>query len=118
MGDAAGQVDPLTGGLAPTAYIIVVDQGLFSGGIHYGLEAGKIAAETIVEGLDEGDLSERKMKVYQARWKRKFGFEFWLYVQPGYCTTCTNSNLFAAAVHGCYCTCCIGARFYWTQEPR
>lgn len=47
-------------------------------GIHYGMEAGKIAAETIIEGLAEGDLSARKMKQYHERWKSKFGFDFWL----------------------------------------
>ena len=44
------------------------------------MEAGKIAAETIIEGLAEGDLSMKKMKQYHERWKSKFGFEFWLYV--------------------------------------
>ena len=45
------------------------------------MEAGKIAAETIIEGLAEGDLSIKKMKLYHERWKSKFGFEFWLYAQ-------------------------------------
>jgi geranylgeranyl reductase family protein len=64
IGDAAGQVDPLTGG-----------------GIHYGMEAGQIAAETLIEGFAEGDLSESKMKLYHRRWKKAFGRDFWLAYQ-------------------------------------
>jgi flavin-dependent dehydrogenase len=59
VGDAAGHVDPLTGE-----------------GLQYGLEAGKLAALTLVESLEMGDLSERRLKVYHQRWRRAFGWDF------------------------------------------
>lgn len=61
VGDAAGQVDPLTGG-----------------GIHFAMEAAKIAAETLVEAFREGDLTAGRLKVYQQRWRKAFGWDFWL----------------------------------------
>ncbi len=59
VGDAAGQTDPLTGE-----------------GIHTGMMAGRIAAESIVEMMAKGDFSERACAVYQHRWKAAFGREF------------------------------------------
>ncbi|KAL6075924.1 monooxygenase [Balamuthia mandrillaris] len=61
IGDAAGQVDPLTGG-----------------GVHFGMRAAKIAAETLVLALNENNTSERRMKMYHTRWTREFGWEFTL----------------------------------------
>eukprot|EP01116_Phalansterium_solitarium_P009164 TRINITY_DN2319_c0_g2_i1.p1 TRINITY_DN2319_c0_g2~~TRINITY_DN2319_c0_g2_i1.p1 ORF type:complete len:503 (+),score=159.03 TRINITY_DN2319_c0_g2_i1:54-1511(+) len=59
VGDAAGQVDPMTGE-----------------GIHTAMIAGKIAARTIHEMFEHGDFSERSCSVYHARWKREFGHDF------------------------------------------
>ncbi|MEE8176538.1 MAG: NAD(P)/FAD-dependent oxidoreductase [Acidobacteriota bacterium] len=52
VGDAAGQVKPTTGG-----------------GIYYSLMAGEIAAETLAESLNTGDLSATCLEYYQRRWK-------------------------------------------------
>jgi len=59
VGDAAGQTDPLTGE-----------------GIHTGMIAGRIAAETLHELLEKGDLSERACAIYHQRWQKAFGHEF------------------------------------------
>ncbi len=59
VGDAAGQTDPLTGE-----------------GIHTGMQAGRLAAQTIHEMLASGDLSERACAAYQRRWMAAFGREF------------------------------------------
>lgn len=59
VGDAAGQVDPLTGE-----------------GIHTGMEGGKIAAETIVEMFRQGNFSSSAGSVYHSRWMRAFGNDF------------------------------------------
>eukprot|EP01090_Pellita_catalonica_P003378 TRINITY_DN13045_c0_g1_i1.p1 TRINITY_DN13045_c0_g1~~TRINITY_DN13045_c0_g1_i1.p1 ORF type:complete len:282 (-),score=46.85 TRINITY_DN13045_c0_g1_i1:35-880(-) len=61
IGDAAGQVDPLTGA-----------------GIHYGMSAAKMAADTIIEGFKAGDLSEARMKQYHDKWRKAFGRDFYL----------------------------------------
>jgi len=60
VGDAAGQVDPLTGE-----------------GIHTAMIAAKIAARTIVEMFQEGDFSEQSCKVYHDRWMKDFGNDFY-----------------------------------------
>jgi flavin-dependent dehydrogenase len=59
VGDAAGQIDPLTGE-----------------GIHHAIEAAAIAAEVIGEGLRANDLSEAFLGRYHARWQRAFGRDF------------------------------------------
>ncbi len=59
VGDAAGQTDPLTGE-----------------GIHTGMIAGRIAAETLHELLEKNDLSERACAIYHRRWQTAFGREF------------------------------------------
>ncbi|RMF19762.1 MAG: NAD(P)/FAD-dependent oxidoreductase [Deltaproteobacteria bacterium] len=59
VGDAAGQTDPLTGE-----------------GIHTGMIGGRIAAETIVELLEEGDLSAGACRRYHERWMKAFGRDF------------------------------------------
>ena len=58
LGDAAGFTKPTTGG-----------------GIYYGMMSGRIAAETALEALDSGDLSDRTLQRYEQRWKREFGRE-------------------------------------------
>jgi flavin-dependent dehydrogenase len=59
VGDAAGQIDPLTGE-----------------GIHLAMDAAEIAAITIDEALGKGDLGARFLKRYQDRWMRAFGRDF------------------------------------------
>jgi len=59
VGDAAGQIDPLTGE-----------------GIHHAIEAASIAAEVIGEGLRANDLSEAFLSRYHARWMTAFGSDF------------------------------------------
>ena len=61
VGDAAGQVDPLTGE-----------------GIHTGMEGGKIAAETLVEMFRQGNFSEAAGSVYHSRWMKAFGNDFFV----------------------------------------
>jgi digeranylgeranylglycerophospholipid reductase len=56
VGDAARQVDPLTGG-----------------GIVNGMIAGRLAAETAVEALERGDTSARSLAIYQERVDRSLG---------------------------------------------
>ena len=57
-GDAAGFAKPTTGG-----------------GIFYALLSGQIAAETAAAALDQGDLSARRLKAYESKWKDVFGKE-------------------------------------------
>lgn len=59
VGDAAGQIDPLTGE-----------------GIQYGMDAAEIAAETLDEAFRVGDCSEARLRRYQDRWLRSFGRDF------------------------------------------
>jgi flavin-dependent dehydrogenase len=59
VGDAAGQIDPLTGE-----------------GIHHAMDGGEIAAQTLAEGLAANDLSERFLSRYQRRWMQAFGRDF------------------------------------------
>ena len=56
MGDAAGLVKPTTGG-----------------GIYYGLLSGRIAAETLLEGLATDRLDARSLRVYETRWRERLG---------------------------------------------
>ena len=57
-GDAAGLVKPTTGG-----------------GIYYALLSGELAAETAGEALSAGDVSARRLRQYEKRWKSLFGRE-------------------------------------------
>jgi flavin-dependent dehydrogenase len=59
VGDAAGQIDPLTGE-----------------GIHTAMIAARIAARTLREMLSKNDLSERACAAYHAGWMAAFGREF------------------------------------------
>ena len=54
LGDAAGQVKPTSGG-----------------GIYFGLIASKLAAETLHEAALLGDFSQRVLRRYEQRWKRR-----------------------------------------------
>lgn len=59
VGDAAGQVDPLTGE-----------------GIHTAMVAAKLAALTVDEMFAEGDFSAKSCRVYHERWWAAFGRDF------------------------------------------
>jgi geranylgeranyl reductase family protein len=59
VGDAAGQIDPLTGE-----------------GIQYAMDGGQIAAEVLGEALLKNDLSEHYLKRYQKRCMKSFGRDF------------------------------------------
>ena len=56
VGDAAGFVSPLTGE-----------------GIHYAVDSGKIAAETINNAFEKGDFTAQTLKEYQDTWMKKWG---------------------------------------------
>jgi digeranylgeranylglycerophospholipid reductase len=56
VGDAARQVNPLTGG-----------------GILYAMQAGEIAGKLIAEAVQGKDFSKRKLSEYDRRWKSEFG---------------------------------------------
>ena len=58
VGDAAGLVKPTTGG-----------------GIYYSLISGQIAAEVIDPALGADDLSERRLREYEDRWRARLGAE-------------------------------------------
>ena len=56
VGDAAGQVEPFTGG-----------------GIHITAHCGRLAGETAGDAIKNGDTSANFLKAYEKRWKREFG---------------------------------------------
>jgi digeranylgeranylglycerophospholipid reductase len=58
VGDAAGQVKPTSGG-----------------GIYYGLLSADIAAETLHQALEDGDLSAKRLAGYERGWKKRLGRE-------------------------------------------
>jgi geranylgeranyl reductase family protein len=59
LGDAAGQIDPLTGE-----------------GIQYAMDAAEIAADTLIACLANGDLGARHLQRYHDAWRRAFGADF------------------------------------------
>jgi menaquinone-9 beta-reductase len=59
LGDAAGQIDPLTGE-----------------GIQYAMDAAEIAASTLAEALVVNDLGEASLKRYEDGWRHAFGRDF------------------------------------------
>lgn len=59
VGDAAGQIDPLTGE-----------------GIQYAMDAAEIAAETLITSLADGDLRAARLQRYHQAWQRAFGRDF------------------------------------------
>ena len=60
LGDAAGQIDPLTGE-----------------GIQYAMDAAKIAADTLEEAFAANDFSEQFLQRYHRRWMKAFGWDFY-----------------------------------------
>ena len=56
VGDAARQVNPLTGG-----------------GIDSSMRAGTIAGEVAAKAVKDGDVSEKRLREYEKRWKESFG---------------------------------------------
>ncbi|MFC1970774.1 NAD(P)/FAD-dependent oxidoreductase [Chloroflexota bacterium] len=54
IGDAAGQVKPISGG-----------------GIYYGLLAADIAVKTMHQALEDGDLSAKRLAQYERGWRKK-----------------------------------------------
>ncbi|TFG11304.1 NAD(P)/FAD-dependent oxidoreductase [Candidatus Thorarchaeota archaeon] len=58
MGDAAGMVNPLTGG-----------------GIGYAMQAGRIGAKVLSKHLQEDNLSKDALKIYDELWRAEFGHE-------------------------------------------
>ncbi|MGQ9787830.1 MAG: geranylgeranyl reductase family protein [Candidatus Hadarchaeaceae archaeon] len=56
VGDAARQVNALTGG-----------------GIDSAMRAGQVAGEVAAEAVRDGDVSERRLKEYERRWRKKMG---------------------------------------------
>jgi len=58
VGDAAGLCKPTTGG-----------------GIYYGLLSGQMAAETLDDALRRDVLTERTLRVYEKRWRKRLGPE-------------------------------------------
>ncbi|WP_456481510.1 NAD(P)/FAD-dependent oxidoreductase, partial [Methanopyrus sp.] len=59
VGDAARQVNPVTGG-----------------GLHTALVCGRIAGEVAAEAIEENDTTASFLKQYQDRWKEEFGDTF------------------------------------------
>ena len=58
VGDAAGQVKPTS-----------------AGGIYYGLLCADIAARTLHQALEDGDLSAKRLMRYERGWRKKLGRE-------------------------------------------
>lgn len=56
VGDAARQVNALTGG-----------------GIDSAMRAGQIAGEVVADAIREGDVSEKRLREYERRWREKMG---------------------------------------------
>jgi digeranylgeranylglycerophospholipid reductase len=56
VGDAARQVNPLTGG-----------------GIDFAMRAGNVAGEVAAKAVAEGDTSERRLSEYEKRWRELMG---------------------------------------------
>jgi len=56
VGDAARQVNPLTGG-----------------GIDSAMRAGTIAGEVAAKAVKEGNVSEKRLREYERRWREDFG---------------------------------------------
>ena len=59
IGDAAGQIDPLTGE-----------------GIQYAMDAAEIAAQTVKEAFEKNKFSKQFLKRYHRRWMKSFGRDF------------------------------------------
>jgi len=59
LGDAAGQIDPLTGE-----------------GIQYAMDGAEIAAQTLAEAFHARDWSAQFLRRYEVGWRKLFGFDF------------------------------------------
>ena len=59
IGDAAGMVNPLTGG-----------------GIEYAMQTGKIAANTLIHALEENRFDSSFLMRYEKVWRKQLGREF------------------------------------------
>lgn len=59
VGDAAGQVHPITGG-----------------GMGYAIVCGSIAGKVAMECIEKGDVSEKALSKYEVLWREKYGHEF------------------------------------------
>ncbi len=59
LGDAAGQIDFLTGE-----------------GIQFAMDAAKFAADTLAEAFTLGDFSAKVLQRYHSRWMKSFGWDF------------------------------------------
>ncbi len=59
VGDAAGQIDPLTGE-----------------GLQYAMDAGELAAIALKEAFKKNDFSAKSLKKYQKLWMKSFGKDF------------------------------------------
>lgn len=117
LGGAAGHGDPLTGSLFffLIYHVAVIDD--FIVGTQYGLEAAKIAADTIIDALTADDLSENFLKQYHLRCTTAFGWDFFWYVcfttKLIYCcNTCTKKK----TTTGLGKQCCLAPVFLrcWT----
>ena len=58
VGDAAGQVKPISGG-----------------GVYYGLLSSDIASGVIIDAFKQGKFDENFLSRYESSWKKKIGFE-------------------------------------------
>jgi geranylgeranyl reductase family protein len=77
VGDAAGQVKPLTGG-----------------GIYFGLLCADIAIDSIDRALREDDLRASRLAAYEKEWKRKLGKELYICrLAQGFYSRLSNSQL-------------------------
>ncbi|MFW6064008.1 MAG: NAD(P)/FAD-dependent oxidoreductase [Candidatus Natronoplasma sp.] len=56
VGDSACQIKPLSGG-----------------GIYLGIKAADICSEVVINALEEGDISEKRLKEYHERWELDIG---------------------------------------------
>jgi len=89
VGDAARQVDPLTGG-----------------GITNGMMAGRLAAQVAVEAIAAGDVSAARLAEYPRRWEESLGrrmarhYEYKERFRPGERASRHFVRIFALAVAG------------------
>jgi flavin-dependent dehydrogenase len=51
-------------------------------GLQYGMEAAKVAAQTLLEAFGMEDLSERQLRKYHRRCQLAFGWDFFWYAYP------------------------------------
>ena len=77
VGDAGGQVNPLTGG-----------------GIISGMQAGLIAGKVAANAITEGNCSQENLKEYETRWQEEYGLSFQKYLKAKeYLQSLSNKEL-------------------------